>query len=195
MTMDPNIDEQWHTDGPQKGVRVRLPIAIAVIAVVALVGIWGGAQLKGNKASASVTSTAGQGQGGRGNPFRGYGGPGAGNGQGRGAGAVGTVQAVNGNSITIIDNQGQTRTVTIGPDTTITKTTTGALSDITTGQMVVVRQTTNSNGTTTVQAITVGNGALGGFGGFGGGGANGANGGNGGNGGGSQSSGNSSTGN
>jgi hypothetical protein len=182
--MPPNlpsdIDDKWKEGGPAKGVRVRLPLAIAVIAVVALVGIWGGAQLKGNKASANV-ATSGQGQGNRG--FRGYGGnfPGRGEGGTGGGGfgnaTAGTVQSVNGNTITLTDRQGQTQTVTLTPNATITKTTTGSVSDITAGQNVVVRQITNSDGSTS-QVVSVGNDALGG-GFFGGGGPGGGGQGNG----------------
>jgi hypothetical protein len=190
MTMDPSgeptnpvppnplphrdIDDQWQTERQPKGVHIRLPIAIATIAVVALVGIWGGAQLKGNNASASVTASSqgGQRNGQRGNgefPFRGYGGPGAGQGQaganGRGASA-GTVQSINGNTITLMDAQGQTQTITLQSNANITKTTTGSASDITPGETIVVRQMTDSSGAT-VQVITIGNGAFPGFGGGG----------------------------
>jgi hypothetical protein len=172
MTIDPNvpsdIDDKWKEDGPPKGVRVRLPIAIAVIAVVALVGIWGGAQLKGNKASASTAT--GQTQNGNGRQFRGYGGqfPGRGGGGGNGNVAAGTVQSVNGNTVTLNDRNGQTSTVTIDPNATITKSVTGSMVDITVGQTIVVRQATN-NGTTT-QDVIVGNNGFGGAGGFFGGG-------------------------
>ena len=188
MTMDPNgepilpisppsppspgagrdIDDQWQTENQPKGLHIRLPIAIAVVAVVALVGIWGGAQLKGNNASASVTAS---GQG----PRTGQRGNGAG-GAGRG-GTAGTVQSVDGNTITITDAQGQTQTVTLQSGANITKTTTGSPSDITPGETIVVRQGTNNEGAT-VQIITIGNGAFGGFGGGGFGGPNNANGSN-----------------
>jgi hypothetical protein len=175
MTIDPNIpsdiDDKWKEDGPAKGVRVRLPIAFAVIAVVALVGIWGGAQLKSNKASASTTNNA-QSQNGGGR-FRGYGGqfPGRGGAGGGGNATAGTVQSVNGNTVTLSERNGQTSTVTIDPNATISKSATGSMADITAGQTIVVRTVTNSNGTST-QDVIVGNAGFGGGAGgfFGGGG-------------------------
>jgi hypothetical protein len=174
MTIDPNlptdIDDKWKEDGPPKGVRVWLPIALAVIAVVALVGIWGGAQLKSNKASASPTATGAAGQGGGRQFGRGYGGPGAGfGGGGNGNVSAGTVQSVNGNTVTLSGRNGQTSTVTIDPNATITKSATGSMSDITAGQNIVVRQVPNSNGAST-QDVIIGNGGFGGGGFFGGGG-------------------------
>ncbi|MEY2406048.1 MAG: hypothetical protein QOF97_937 [Acidimicrobiaceae bacterium] len=180
MTNDPNIpneppsepltagvDQAWSSTGPPKGIRVNIPIAIAVVAVVAMLGVWGGAQLKGGSASATVAA-GGQGANGA---ARGYGGGAGqgGNGQ-RGGGAAGTVQSVNGNTITITDQQGATKTITLDPSTTISKSTTGSVSDITTGETIVVRGTANSDGSTTAQTVTIGNGALPG-GGFPGGGA------------------------
>jgi hypothetical protein len=158
-TMPPSSpgDETWSTDGPPKGVRIRLPIGIAAIAVAALVGIWGGAQLKGDNASATVAA------GGRGanGAFPG-GGRGAGaNGQGGGA-TAGTVQSVNGNTITITDPQGATKTITLESNTTVTKSAAGSASDITTGETIVVRGSTNSDGSTTAQSVSIGSGG-GGF--------------------------------
>src|SRR5690349_15900757 len=114
-TTDPNppAEENWAAEGPPKGVRIRVPIAIAVVAVVALLGIWGGAQLKGDNTTATVTAGQGGGQGGRGR--FGSGGPG-GQGGGRGAGGggtFGTVLSVSGDTITLKDQQGNTRTITL----------------------------------------------------------------------------------
>lgn len=185
MTTDPNLpldapsgpppelaeklDEKWAADGPAKGIRVRVPIAVAVLAVVALLGVFGGAQLKSSNASASVTATSsGTGPGGGRNRGQFSGAP---NGPRGGGGATfGTVESVNGDTITLTDQQGNTKTITLTSSTTITKTTTGAPSDITTGQTIVVRGTANSDGSTTATNVAIGNGGFGAFGGPGGGG-------------------------
>ena len=169
MTIDPNLpsqpptgpppdlSEKWATEGPVKGIRVRLPLAIAVLAVVALLGIFGGAQLKSSNASATVSAPGG----GTRNRGQFSGGPGG----GRGGGTAGTVQSVNGNTITITDAQGQTKTITLQSTTTITKSTTGSPSDITTGETIIVRGTANSDGSTNATSVNIGNGGFGGFGG------------------------------
>ena len=163
----PNLDETWAAGGAAKGIRVRLPLAIAVLAVVAMLGIFGGAQLKSSNASATVASTGGTTR----NRGQFSGGPGgAGGAGGRGGATAGTVQSVNGNTIAVTDAQGQTKTVTLESGTTITKSTTGSASDITTGETIVVRGTANSDGSTTAQSVSIGNGGFGGFGGPGGGG-------------------------
>ena len=179
MTLDPNLpgqppsgppshpDETWAASGPAKGIRVRLPLAIAVLAVVAMLGIFGGAQLKSSNASATVAATGGTTRN-RGQFSGGQfsGGPGAAGG-GRGGATAGTVQSVNGNTITVTDAQGQTKTITLESGTTITKSTTGSASDITTGETIVVRGTANSDGSTTAQSVSIGNGGFGGPGGGG----------------------------
>ena len=163
--------DDWESAKPTKGFRVPIPAAALVIIAVGLLGLWGGAQLKGNNASASTTNGNGAANGGfrRGNgEFPG--GNGGGNGAGGRGGTVGTVQSVNGNTITITTPNGGTTTVTIGGSTTITQTDTGSISDITPGENIIVRGTSNSDGTTTADQVTVGNGSFG----FGGRGPNGA---------------------
>ena len=102
----PDLGENWAADGPAKGIRVRLPLAIAVVAVVALLGIFGGAQLKSDNASATVGARRRRGTGRR--QFSAGSGGRAAEVRG-GGGSFGTVQSVNGNTITITDQQGQTK--------------------------------------------------------------------------------------
>ncbi len=162
-TPGPDVDAPWTQPSKGKSVTVRLPIAIAVVVIVALLGVWGGAQLKGNSASASVNA-AGTTNGNRfGGEFPGGGGRGQG-GAGGGAGfggTAGTVQSVNGNTITITDASGQTHTITFDASTTITKSDTATAADITPGQNIVVRGSQATDGSTTARAITIGNGLFG----------------------------------
>src|SRR5262245_54970324 len=94
---DVDNDELWRASAHAKGFRVRLPIALLVIAIVALAGIWGGAKLNARNqtndfaAAAQQFLAARQGAaGGAGGQGGGGGGqtPGTGNAQ-RGAGGFG----------------------------------------------------------------------------------------------------------
>ena len=167
-TPDDN-SELWPSSGPAKGFRVRLPIAIAALVVVALAGAAAGASLKKNP---STTSQAGAISNNRARGTNGAAGANGANGAGRfgpgGGGVFGTVTKVDGNTVTVTQRDGTTATVVVPSGTTITKTVSGSLSDLKSGTSIVVRGTT-ANGTTTAQDITIApaNG-LGGFGGFGG---------------------------
>lgn len=175
-------DELWPTNGPAKGLRVRLPLAIGALAVVALVGVAAGAALK-NPSSTSTQggAVAGANRGPGNLPASGApsgngatGGIGGRQG-GAGGGIVGTVSKVDGNTITVAQADGSTATVVVASDAAITKTVSGSLSDLTNGTSIIVRGTT-ADGKTTADSVTINpaNGAggspTGGFpgGGFGG---------------------------
>lgn len=166
--IEPAQGDEWASSKPTKGLRIPIPAAALVVIAVGLLGLWGGAQLKGNNASASTANPANGNGFRRGGEFPGGGGGANGGNPARG-GTVGTVQSVNGNTITITTPNGGTVTVTLNGSTTVTKTDTGSINDVTPGENIIVRGTTNSDGSTTANQITVGNGALGfGFGGRGG---------------------------
>jgi hypothetical protein len=113
------------------------------------------------------TGGNGQGQGGNGQAAPGAGANGTGNAQGNGGGFLfgggqgnrgiqATVQSVSGDTVTLETPAGQLR-VRIGPDTKIQKATTGAKSDITAGNHVVVDfnlgGSGNSDGTVAAASI------------------------------------------
>jgi len=166
----------WPTAGPAKGLRVRLPVAIACLAVVGLAGAAGGAALK--KPSSTTAAQAGAVGGNRAagaNGAAGMNGAAGANGAvgpngatarlgGPGGGVVGTVTKVDGNTITVTQRDGTTATVVMSSDTAVSKTVSGSVSDLTAGTSIAVRGTT-ADGRTTAQSITVNpaNGA-GGFG-------------------------------
>ncbi len=142
-----DVDEDWTTTGPKKGIRLRLPAIAAIVAAVALLGIGTGATLKGRSASTTAGTSAGAtaGQGGTG--------------QGRPAGAggrptTGTVTKVDGTTIQLTDSSGALVTVTVPAGATITADKAGAVGDITVGSTIAVVGTT-ANGTTTAQAVTI----------------------------------------
>ena len=169
--------DAWPASGPARGLRVRLPIAIAALVVVGLVGAAGGAAMKKSSSSATQSGAIAIGRA----RFGANGAPGANGATGAngaaganapgGGGVFGTVSKLEGNTVTITQRDGSTATVVVPSGTTITKTVNGSLSDLTSGTSVVVRGTT-AGGKTTAQDITIapagGTGFPGGFGGFGG---------------------------
>lgn len=92
-----------------------------------------------SQAAGGTGGTGGTGAGG----FGGRGAAGAaGAAGGRGArGATGTIQKIEGNTITLQDNQGATTTVTLGDNTPVLKTVLGNTSDLAVGQRIVVQGT------------------------------------------------------
>jgi hypothetical protein len=154
--------DAWPTAGPAKGLRIRLPIAIACLAVVALAGAAAGATLKKPASNSTVQAGAigrNQANGAAGATGR-FGGP--------GGGVFGTITKVEGNTLTVTQRDGSTATVVVPSGTTISKTVDGSLSDLKSGTSIVVRGTT-ADGKTTAESVQINpaNGAFG-PGGFGG---------------------------
>jgi hypothetical protein len=142
-------DDVWPAAGPAKGLRVRLPIAVAALAVVAFGGVAAGAALKKTPAA---TVQAGAVGGSR--AFGVNGGAGA-NGSGRfGGGVFGTITKVEGNTITVTQRDGTTATVVVPSGTAITKTVSGTLADLTAGTEIAVRGAT-ADGKTTAESVTI----------------------------------------
>jgi len=161
-------DELWPTAGPAKGLRIRLPIAIACLAVVALAGAAAGATLK--KPSSNSTVQAGAIGRNRANGAGGTSGAAGAAGRfgGPGGGVFGTITKIEGNTITVTQRDGTTATVVVPSGTAITKTVDGSLSDLKSGTSIAVRGTT-ADGKTTAESVQI-NPASGAFpgGGFGG---------------------------
>ena len=165
--------DAWPTAGPAKGLRIRLPIAIACLAVVALAGAAAGATLK--KPSSNSTVQAGAIGRNRANGAAGTDGAAGANGAagaaGRfgGGGVFGTITKIEGNTITVTQRDGTTATVVLSSDTTVSKTVSGSVSDLTAGTSIAVRGTT-ADGKTTAESVTINpaNGGAFGPGGFGG---------------------------
>lgn len=103
----------WPTAGPAKGLRVRVPVAIACLAVVGLAGAAGGAALK--KPSSATAAQAGAVGGNRAAGANGAVGPNGATARlgGPGGGVVGTVTKVDGNTITVTQRDGTTATVVV----------------------------------------------------------------------------------
>jgi hypothetical protein len=155
-----DVDEDWTTTVPKKGIRLRLPAIAAIVAAVALLGIGTGATLKGRSASstAGTSAAAAARPGGTGQAGTGQGGPG-----GFGRPTTGTVTKVDGTTIQLTDSNGAAVTVTVPTGATITANKPGAAADITVGSTIAVVGTT-ANGTTTAQAVTINPTGIGGGG-------------------------------
>lgn len=159
---DNESDDAWPTAGPTKGLRVRLPIAIAALAVVAFGGVAAGATLKKSPSSTvqagAIGANRGTAVGANGaagaNGANGAAGTAGGRLGGPGGGVVGTVSKIEGNTITVTQRDGTTTTVVVPSGTTITKTVSGALSDLTAGTSIAVRGTT-ADGKTTAESVTI----------------------------------------
>src|SRR5689334_10284198 len=129
-------------------------IWIVALLVVAGAGFYSG-DIVGARAAASNRAAAAAG-------FFSQRGGGQGGGQGaggfRGGGAIGTVSAVDGNTITITTRNGQTMKIELASGGTVRKQVDGQISDITTGEQIVAQGTQNGD---TFQATSI---QIGGFG-------------------------------
>jgi hypothetical protein len=135
----------------------------------------GGSNSASGSASASSTD-AGNNSGGGSNGGGFGGGSGGGFGGSSGGGTTGTVKVVDGNDVYITDTDGNLEKVSTDSTSSISITSAGKVTDLKPGQSVVVRGTTNDDGTISATSISQGASGFGG-GGFGGGGFGGAAGG------------------
>jgi len=145
---------------------------VLLVVLIAAAGFIGGVLVERNQqpAAASTTNAAAT--------FRG-GNNGSGNGNaagGPGAGAtVGTITLIDGTNVYVTTAQGDVVKVLTNPQTSISVSKNGTLSDLDPAKTVVVQGATNADGTVTASQITQGGfGAFSGGGGRRGGGANGA---------------------
>jgi hypothetical protein len=149
------LDDEWPTKGPAKGVHVRVPTLVLVGLLVAAGALWGGAALQrsqgssGNGASALASRLrAFAGTAGASGFTFGRGGFGGARGAGAaGANAlVGTVTLVKGNTLYVTNAAGSLVKVSLGSSTTITKSSTITAAGLLQGDTVVVTGATAKNG-------------------------------------------------
>ena len=145
-----------------KGTKVITPLTrVLLVVLVAAAGFIGGVLVERNQqpASAAPTSTASSFRGGGGGANGGNAGAGAG-----GGATVGTITLIDGTNVYITTAQGDVVKVLTNPQTTISVSKDGTLSDLDPSKTVVVQGATNADGTVTASQISQG-----GFGAFGGG--------------------------
>jgi Domain of unknown function (DUF5666) len=177
-TSEPDV---WPAHAAAKGIRLRWPTAVLLVALIAGGGIWGGAALQrshNNSSSSSLASalasrfsgrtgaTGGSGGTGRSGSsrFAGFGGLG-----GAGAATTGTVTEVSGDTLYVTDASGGLVEVTLSSSTTVTRNAKSTLAALQPGDTVVVEGSKAKSGIVSATTVTAtAEGVSSGFGGFGG---------------------------
>ena len=161
--------QDWPARGPAKGIRMRWPVALLFVLLIAGGGIWGGAALQrsqgSNSGSSALSALASRfgapGRTGSGSSTTRSGFPGV-----TGA-ATGTVTEIKGSTLYVTNSSGNLVEVTLTPSTTVTRDAKTSDSGLTPGDTVVVQGTTAKNGTVTASSVSAtAQGVTGGFGGF-----------------------------
>ena len=125
--------------------KIILPVLVTA-AVVGGLGFYGGTQYAAGSMNASATRTGGQ--------VRGLGG-GQRNGSQQGGFTAGDVIAKDDKSITIQMRDGGSKIVFLADSTSVTKSVSGATSDIVVGSQVTVMGSANSDGSVTAQSVQI----------------------------------------
>jgi len=136
-------------------------LVVVGVLVVGLSFFGGMLTQKALARNSSSTAAAGSGSG-----YGGAGGAGGGFRRGGGGGVFGTVQSISGTTMTVSNQRtGSTSTVSLASNPTVTDAgSSSSVSAIQTGDTVIVRGTTASNGTVTAQSVLL-NPSFGGAGG------------------------------
>jgi hypothetical protein len=144
--------------------------ALALVAALIVGGVAGvliGQSTASASNASSVRPGGATGQTGEGG-FGGFGNRQGGTGAAGGAGGgftAGTIESIDGNTITIKETNGTEVKVTTSDSTTVTKSSSAKVSDLSTGETITVTGQADSSGDVTATRIAEGDVALGGFGG------------------------------
>ena len=174
-TISPDSDADWPVQGSQSRIRLRPLTALLAIALIAVAGIYGGAELQkrhgstttgGGSANAAFTARGGTtGTGGF------TGGPG---GTATGTGTSGTVTQVTAKTLYLTSSTGKLVKVSLTAKTTYTRTSASATGGLKLGDTATVQGTKNAKGVlvassvvATAKGVTATFGAPGSFGGGG----------------------------
>lgn len=124
-------------------------IAIALVILAGVGGFFGGMQYQKSQANSRFGSYAGTtGQGGQ-FMMRRFGGQ-------NGANVVrGQIVSIDSNSITVELPDGSSKIIVVGSSTTFMKSTSGSLTDLKVGDMVMTFGTQNSDGSVTAQNVQI----------------------------------------
>ena len=146
------------TPAPAKKKRRWITPALAVVAALAI-GVFGGILIGHNSSSAATQATGQRGTfgGGTGGAEGGFGGGAAGGGF-----TAGTIESIDGSTITLKLTDGSTVKVTSSDSTTVTKSDSAAVSDLKKGETITVVGTKDSSGNVTATTVTEGARAFGG---------------------------------
>jgi hypothetical protein len=175
---DDELDDEWPTAGPPRGLRLRAPAAALAALLLVALGFWGGATLKRSSAAPAAGgrnfAAFAAGRGGAAGGAAATGGFG-----GTQAAATGTVSVVAGNTLYVLTGTGSLVKVQLDPSTSITRDAKTQANALRPGDTVVVQGSTASDGNVTASSVAAtapgsgttgaGGGGFGGRGGFGGG--------------------------
>jgi len=156
--VDPDkIDLDALPSSPARLRRRAAPLTIAlVIGLVAAGGFFAGVRAQKGQAQVSSQAAGGQGPGGR---VGGFAGPAAGQGggpgglPGGGGATFGQVKLVDGSNLYVTNAQGEVVKVTTSAGVKLTRMADATISDIKPGDTVIVRGSTNADGTITATSI------------------------------------------
>lgn len=160
---EPNDDDSWEEDGPNRAVRVRKALLIGlVLAVVFLGGVqaqkhWGhsGSSAASGLPSGIPSDIANQlGSGGLPGGASGGGGPSS-SGTSDTPAVIGKVTKVDGKTVTVTDVSGTEHTVEMDASTSLTRSKKIASTDIDAGESVVVVGTTDRDGRIAATSMTL----------------------------------------
>ncbi len=150
----------------RKMPRVTLALAVAIVGAAAFIGGAEAQKHLGSSSTPAARTGAGTGASAFASRFR----TGAGGGSGgsfAGGATIGTVTLIKGSTLYITDTTGNTIKVTTSAASQVSRTVSGTVKNVRPGDSVVVRGTTQKNGTVAASSISLG--GAGGAGGFGGG--------------------------
>jgi hypothetical protein len=172
-TIDQPGDAAWPSQAHASRIRMRPLTALLAVALVAVAGIYGGAELQKRNGTSSGTAASSFAGGTAGNRAGGFtGGPG-GTTSAAGGATRGTVTQVTAKTLYLTSSTGKLVKVVLTARTTFTRTATSAKSGLTLGDTAIVQGTKNAAGTLVATSViatakgvtsTFGGGA-GGFGG------------------------------
>ncbi|MGC9963681.1 MAG: hypothetical protein ABSE47_17550 [Acidimicrobiales bacterium] len=150
-----DINDEWPTRGPRRGLRLRVPTAILLALLIAVSCVWGGAALQRHESASSTSGlpsflTSGSG---------GFRPPGASAGTGSpaafggGGAASGTVTVVAGNTLWVTTASGGLVKVVLGSSTSYTRDAKSTKAGLKPGDTVVVQGTKSKNGSVAASSV------------------------------------------
>jgi Domain of unknown function (DUF5666) len=143
-------DARWPTQGPARRIRLRPFTAFLAIGLIAVAGIYGGAELQQRNGSGSVASGASaSGASARAGGLSGR----PGGGSAGGGATTGTVTEITAKTLYVTSSSGKLITVELTSKTTFTRTAKTAKSGIALGDTAIVRGTKNASGTLVATSV------------------------------------------
>jgi hypothetical protein len=168
----PDADAAWPTQASASRLRLRPLTAFLSVALIAVAGIYGGAELQKRNGTSSGAASSGLAASAAGRTGGFAGRPGGTTSANGGGATTGTVTQVTAKTLYLTASTGKLIKVKLTAKTTFTRTASSAKGGLTLGDTAIVRGTKNAAGTlvaTSVIATAKGvTSAFGGAGGFGG---------------------------